>query len=373
MTFLLAALMAPKLAGVAGGILSLLFLALGQVGDGGGAAPAAPAAAPAEGGSESAAGAPAAPAKARTIDDDLEDVIKKHGGYEYAKGKKLDSAQNLKRMLGRVGGVDSAAEAALKKTQEADGLKAKLSKVAELPPRERAKALEELGIPKKVWREALEEDLLAEDARYKAEQGMTERERQLAREAEDTKAELEGLRGEKTKAEAAEKERQFLAESDQMYGQMVDAATKAFDLAGFPKGSPELVLAVMNPLAERIDRAKKLGLDVDPVELAEVAIAERSKISNDWNAARPLEDLSASLEAIQTTEEDPHRPGQKMNRLRQLMVHEAAKIRAKVTGGNPAPAQQQRPVAQNGDSRSMADKMAAARTFGSDKRTGGIF
>ena len=54
-----------------------------------------PAAASAEGGEK-----PAAPPRPRTIDDDLEDVLKKHGGYEYAKGKKLDSAANLKRMRG---------------------------------------------------------------------------------------------------------------------------------------------------------------------------------------------------------------------------------------------------------------------------------
>ena len=100
-----------------------------------------------------------------------------------------------------------------------------------------------------------------------------------------------------------------------------------------------------------------------------MAIQERAKLSNDWNAARPLEDLSASLEAIQTTEDDPHRPGQKMSRLRQLLLHEAAKLRARVSGGAPVPVRAAAPRANgNGASQTIAEKMAAARTFGSGNR-----
>lgn len=380
MTPLIAVAM-PHLAGVGLVVATLFFLALGQVGEGAPAPAAAPAASetggePAEGAAAAGAetdakGKPPAEKKPRTIDDDIEDVFKKHGGYEYAKGKKLDSAANLKRMLGRGSANESVTSEALKvKAAEAER-KQLIEQIEAMKPGERKAALEKMGFsPKtiKAIRETFEDDILSEDERARAEAGMTERERMLARKAEEQDRELQTFRQKEEQAQAEQKEQAFMAETEGLLQELEQTAIKGLERAGITNADRPLVLALLPALAAEMGRAKALGLELDPAELAEVATKERAKLSDDWNAARPLEDLSASLEAIQTTEDDPHRPGQKLSRLRQLMLHEAAKIRAKVTGGQPVPVRAAVPRQNNGSSQSMSDKIAAARTFGGGSR-----
>jgi len=315
---------------------------------------------------EAAETPPPNPPKPRTIDDDLEDVLKRHGGYEYAKGKKLDSAANLKRMLGRVTGVESAAVEALKVKQGDSERAQKVASLAKMRPLERIEALKSMGFDSQVLREAFEEDILAQDDHQRAEATMSERERELARQVKKQDAELSEHRSKAEAAAAADKESAFIAETDKLYGEMVEASARAFELAGFAKGSPALVAAVLPALAERIDRDKRLGLGIDAAELADVVVKGRGRMADEWNAARPMEDLSAALEAIQV--DHPEQPGKKISKLKLLMLHEAAKLRGRVAGNQQPPVVRAAPAQQSGSSQTMAEKMATARTFGGGSR-----
>mgnify|MGYP003438753978 CR=1 FL=1 len=97
------------------------------------------------------------PVKVRTVDDDIEDVFKKSGGLKYkaaGKEKSISSAAELKRILSRVDGTESAAQEALKAQAEAAGIKKQLASLKDMKPRERAKALAALVGDERLVREA---------------------------------------------------------------------------------------------------------------------------------------------------------------------------------------------------------------------------
>ena len=69
-------------------------------------------AAPVEAAKDAAPVEAKAPPKPRTIDDDLEDVLKRHGGLKYKAGgkeKSITAAKDLTRYLSRVDGTEAAA------------------------------------------------------------------------------------------------------------------------------------------------------------------------------------------------------------------------------------------------------------------------
>ncbi len=320
-------------------------------------APAEPAAEPSES-VESPAGVEGKPPpKPRTPDDDFEDVLKKAGGLKYKAGgkeKAIGSVADLRRMLSRIDGTDSAASEALKEKNAAAERKSRIDGLAKMKPLERIEALKSMGIDPALARQAFEEEILANYEKEKQQAGMSDRERQLQRQLEERDNELSTHRQQQERAAAEQKEQAFMAETTQILQHLEQTAMAGFEKAGITGADRQLVTAILPAVAEAMDRAKRLGLEMDPADIAEVATKERAKLSDDWNSARPLEDLHDSLERIEV--DDPANPGKKTTKLKLLMLHVAAKIRAQVQGGAP-PAQRVAPQ-QAKPAQTEAEKMA---------------
>lgn len=283
--------------------------------------------------------------KKRTIDDDLDDIFKKHSGYEYAKGKKLDTAANLKRMLGRVGGVESAANKALQTEKESEALKGSLSRISQLPPSERLGALEKSGIDPKLIREAVEESILAEHAKEQERQGMTERERQFAKQLEEREQELGKYRQEQEAAKLEQEHEAFVARVNEVGRRLEDVTVKALQRAKItPESSPHFIQAI----ADRLDRNERLGLGLDEGELADVVLKEQEDMATGFLKTKAPADLADMLDASGLS--------------RPLMEEFARRIRAKVTGGIPAPVASRPVIPSKQNGQSDVDKMAFWRT-----------
>lgn len=309
--------------------------------------------------SNAAPAEPKAPPKPRTVDDDLEDIFKKAGGFEYTKGKKVGSVAELKRMMGKVQETDSVATEALKVRQTQQDRDATIEKLAEMPSKERTAALKKLGFSDKAieaLKESVYDDLLGDDAKRQEEAKLSEGERRLRRELEQRDAELAQHRTRAQQEEAQRKEQAFIEENNRLYAEVENAALEGFKLAGLQAGKDSpLLLTILPAIGAELDRAKRLGLELSPADIAESVTRERAKLSDDWNLGRPLEDLSASLGAMEV--DDPQRPGQKTTRLKLLLRHEAAKLRASMTpGGQQVVATA--PRAPRQEAQSVAEKMA---------------
>lgn len=278
--------------------------------------------------------------KPRTIDDDLGDVFKKYGGYEYAKGKKLDSPENLKRMLGRVTGVDSAAAEALKKSQKADALEAKIAQIAKLKGSEMTAAIKSLGLDDKAVRAAFEDEILAEADREKEQQGMSERERQYARRNAEQEAELKTFKQQQEAAKKAQEQEQYVARVTEVGKRLEGVTVAALQRAKIP---PESAPHFLQAIAERLDRNERLGLGLDEAELADVVLKEQEDMASGFLKSKASPDLADMLEAQGVA--------------KPLMEEFAKRIRAKANGGAVTPI-----AVSNGQARPQgqtdAEKMA---------------
>ncbi len=300
------------------------------------------------------------PPKPRTPDDDFEDLLKKTGGLKYkAKGaeKTVASVADLRRLLSSRDNESAALSQAAKERQEAAELKSGLAAVAKLPPRERFGALKALGIDPKLLREAAEDEILGEDERDKAQAHLTPREREYEAKLREREQENAALREEKEREQQAREQQAYVERVQQVGQKMEHVAVQALTRA---KIAPEYLNQFLPAIARQLDRAERLGLDLDPEELADAVTQEQGKLADAYYGALDLPALSERLEAIQM--DDPDKPGTPTTRLKLLMRHEAAKIRARQGGGqSPIRTSAPRPVARE---MSMADKMDAARTFG---------
>lgn len=321
------------------------------------AAPAAVETAPVE----TTEGAAPVVAKPRTIDDDLEDVLKKHGGYSYkaaGKEKKVEKAADLKRLLSSRESVDSALNEALKKTQHAESITAKLTALEKLPRHERLKALEGIGINPKILREAIEDNILEEDSREKSLAQLSPRERQLQQALEERDAELATHRQTREQAEKEQEHEAHAARVNEIGQRLEKVTVGALQKL---KIAPAHVPLFMEPIARALDRAERLGLELGEDELAEVVMHEQESIADRFYGGLDVASLADRLETMEV--EDPAVPGKKTTRAKLLMQEYAKRIRARqagpVTTPTRAPIQQAQP---SGTSRE--DKIAAARTFG---------
>ncbi len=328
------------------------------------AAPVEAEAAPAEP-NEQAAAAPAqkAPPKPRTIDDDLEDVFKKHGGYEYSKGKKLERAQDLKRMLGRGSAEQAATQEALKRAQKADSIEQSIAQLEHLPKPERLKALKALGIKPESIRDAMEDDILEADAKAKERSALSQREREMQERIDKQETELQQVAEAKRQWEEEQKHAAHVAEIEAIGQRMDAAALKAVQKL---KIDPKHVSRFLPAIAERLDRAERLkqlnpGYEYDENDVAEMVATEHGELADQFYGGLELEALAERLERIQI--EDPENPGKKMSRLSQLMKHQAAKIRARLNGSAPV-ANFQQPRQTNGKEETQQERWERLRTFG---------
>jgi len=324
--------------------------------------------APVEEAPEGAAPAEAAPAakappKPRTIDDDLEDLLRKHGGYEYAKGKKLGSATDLKRMLGRGHAAGAVESEALKRARVAEERDAKAQELAKMAPRQRLAALKDLGIDPRLIQEGFEEDVLAKLDEEEASKGMSQREREMAATLRAQEEKLTEMgRAERERAEAAEKA-QRMEEIEALGQRMEEVAGRVLQAAGIPREHADTFLP---GIANRLDRAARLSkLNPDHVfdeqAVVESVIAEREELADQHYGALSVEKLAEKLGSVEV--DDPARPGTKISRLKLLMRHEASKIKARLSGAPQV--HSPRPQSTNGvHEETDAEKMARARTFG---------
>lgn len=272
-------------------------------------------------------------AKPRTIDDDLEDVLKKHGGYKYkaaGKEKSITAAKDLQQMLSRVGGLDSVASEALKAKEEAAGIKAKISSLVKLKPAERIQALVDMGISKDSITEAFTEDVLASSDKEKARAHLSQRERELEDERDAVKAKLATYEQQKADWEREQEENAHVAKSSALYEKITSIAAKALQKA---KIAGQHAPTFLPAIAEEIDRMERLGLDYNEDDIAETVMAERGAMARDYYAGL---DVEAHLEELRGMEvPDPKDPTKKTTKLKLMLLAEAARIRASLAGAVP--------------------------------------
>ncbi len=324
------------------------------------------AAAPVEAAPETPAPAETAPAekappKPRTIDDDLEDVLKKHGGLKYKAGgkeKSITAAKDLTRYLSRVDGTETAATEALRVKSEAEGIKSRVAALAKMRPNERLKALADIGIDPKTLREAVEEEILADDERTKAQSHLTQRERELQAQLEERDAKLAEHDKARKDWEAKQEEEAQVAQSSQLYEKITAIAAKALQKAKIAGAhAPKFLGAI----AEEIDRNERLGLQYDESDLAETVLKQHAGMARDYYSGLDVAALADEFEGMEV--DDPASPGKKTTRAKLLMGEYARRLRARQGNGMSAPvtthvaAPKPRTVTE-------LDKIDAARTFG---------
>ena len=302
--------------------------------------------------------APKAEPKPRTQDDDFEDLLKKSGGLKYkaaGKEKTVTTAAELKRLLSRVGGADEVAGAALKTKSESEGLKSRIDSLAKMRPADRIKALEEIGVPASMLREAIEEQILADDAKHKEREHLTPREREMQQRLEDQEAELSKHTHAREQWEREQAEEKEAAQSGQLYKKISTLAAKALQSH---KIAPEHVNRFLPAIAEEIDRKERLGLEYDEQDIAETVVKQHGSLARNYYAGL---DLDAHLEELRGMEcPDPENPGRKTTRLKLMMRAEAKRLRGEKSGAS-APVVRQVRAEPNGQ---QMDPIDAARTFG---------
>lgn len=294
-------------------------------------------------------------AKPRTIDDDLEDVLKKHGGYKFkaaGKDRTVTAAKDLGRMLSRVGGIDDVANDAAKAKEEAAALKAKKDGIKKLKGAERARAIAEFfEEDPTAMREHFAEDILADVARQEERAKLSERERQMADELDQYKSKAQKLQEEQDRAERQREEEAFVARVQQTGERLEKVAVGALTKAKIPGAAAGLFLPA---IARRLDRNERLGLGLDEEELAGVVVEEHGQLADQFYGSLDVAALADRLEA--QMQEDPDKPGEKVSKLRALMRECARRIKAKT--GAPvaaAPVNGHRPPVQKLES--DADKL----------------
>ncbi len=296
-------------------------------------------------------GEAAATPKPRTIDDDLEDVLKKHGGYKYKAGgkeKSVTAAADLKRMLSRVDGTDSAASEALKAKQEAEGIKSRLASLKGMKPIERAKALAELVGDERLVEEAYEEVFLSKAEKEKQAAGMTPRERELADALEKRDGELATFRRQQEQADEEQKQAEYVARVTEVGKRLEGVTVAALQKA---KVAPEMAPNYIEAIAKRLDRNERLGLGLDENEIADVVMAEQETTAVGWLKGKAAPDLADVLES--------------QGLAKSLMEEFAKRIRAKVNGGTASQVQRisGTPPPMNGEANgSVAEKLAFWRS-----------
>ena len=312
---------------------------------------------PAEGGE--------APAKAAPkVEEDPLDALLKTKPVKYkaaGKEKTITTSKDLQRLLSRVDGTDTAAAEALKVKQANDAREAKVKSLAKMPKAERLRVLEEMGIPRNVIFEAFEEDVLTSAEKEKAQAQLTPRERELQEKLEAHEARVAEFEKAEQQRQQQEEESAFVAQAGEAYETMSTAAVKALTLAKIPaSAAPRFLPAI----AEDLDRAARLGLDVSPEDLAEKVVQRQGAEADGFYASLPIEALADRLEAMEV--EDAAKPGTKVSRLKQLMLECARRIRARTSSPVPTIELGQPPVQRPNGKREMtaAEKFDAARTFG---------
>ncbi len=313
-----------------------------------------------------APGETAATPKPRTVDDDIEDVFKKAGGLKYKAGgkeKAVTSAADLRRLLSRVDGTDSAASEALKRTQEADTIKNRLASVAKLPPRERLGALKEAGVDPALIREALEEQILEEDEKARRQQHLTAEQRAFLADKEKFEAERGQYQQQQRQAKEQAEQEAYVQRVIEVGKRLEQVAVGALQRA---KIGGEHAQHFLQAIAERLDRNERLGLGLDEGEVADVVMKEQASLARGYYNGVGVSDHADELDSMEMP--DPSDPNKKTTRAKLLMQEFARRIRAK-QNGTPGPGYSvssatQPPRQSNGASQTVAEKMAAARTFG---------
>jgi hypothetical protein len=302
----------------------------------------------------------AEPKKPRTIDDDLEDVFKKHGGAAFKAGgkeRKATTWAETKRHLSRVAGTDDAATEALRVRAEAEGITSTAKKLASLPKAERIKALEKLGFKKADIYEAFEDEVLTGAQKREEQSKLTERERQLQADLEDRDARLADFTAKQEAAEAERREAAEAAEGEALYKELSGIAGQALQKA---KVSAARAHEYLPAIARRMDQAKKLGLDISPDEIASEIMESRGVEAREHYTGLDVGAMADEFEAMQV--DDPDAPGKKTSKANLLKREWRRRIEAR-NGVQSVPVRAAQPT--NGASKQTAqDKWDAARTFG---------
>lgn len=298
------------------------------------------------------AGATSKTAKPRTEDDDYNDFLKskplkyKAGGKE----KTITSASDLKRLLSRVDGTESAASAALKNAQEAKALKEHLASISKLDTRERLAALQAVGVDVDSLRDAWAQSVLEEDAQLKQQA-------QLSPEQRAFMAQKQAF--EQQKAAFEQQQRQLKAQQDEdAYVQRVAEVGQRFEKVAVgalqrAKVPPEAAPMFLERIAEHLDRNERLGLELDEGEVADLVMKEQETAATGWMKAKAPPDLADILEASGLA--------------KPLMEEFARRVRSKFSNGTPAPVYgSTTSTATRTQERELtaAEKMDRLRTFG---------
>lgn len=299
--------------------------------------------------------------KKRTIDDDLEEVFKKHGGTTYKAGgkeKKAASWAEAKRVLASRDASETVVSEALKVKQAAAAREQQIASLASMPPEKRIAALEAMGFKRDDIYDAFEHDVLSTAQKREEQAKMSERERELSAKLEEQESKLREYNEAKSQWQRQQAEEAEVAQVNALYEEISTSTAHALQKA---KISAEHAPMFLEPIAKQIDRAKRLGLEIGPDELAETVMKERESVADGFYGALEIPALAERLEAISV--DDPDKPGAKVSRLKLLMRHEAARIRSRLNGAQPVAAariaQPQRAQAQTRE-----ELMDAARTFG---------
>lgn len=254
----------------------------------------APAAAPANGavnGHTNGVAQAAAPSEARpaevkppSILDELDGVLKKHGGFKTkANGKEvaLTDAKALERHLQRSFGAESRAEEVSKKEAEAQRVLEVLDRVRGAKSgRERAQLLASLaGDDEGAFREAAEEFLLERIERQKENEKLppeARAEREARRRAE---AELARLQQRDEEQRAQQEQAQFRRELSQTREMVTQLAVKAL---GDAKVSKEAAPLMMPALIQHMKKAQAAGLPLTPEEIAGEVTKAHDSMATGW-------------------------------------------------------------------------------------------
>ncbi len=259
--------------------------------------------------------------KPRTIDDDLEDVLKKHGGYAYKAGgkeKKVTAAADLKRMLSRVDGTEAAASDLAKRSQKVDAIEKVAASLEKLPPKERMRQLESLGFSKKAIREAMEEEILEEDTKEKQRSHLSARERELEDAIEKQAADLAKYRQQEEKTKAEQEEQAYVARVQEVGQRLEKVTVGALQKAKItPSEAPQYIQAI----ADRLNRNERLGLGLDEEELADVVVQERESNGKGWLKGKDAPSMADMLD--------------EMGLSKPLMLEFARRIKEKQNGPTP--------------------------------------
>ena len=302
------------------------------------------------------------PAKVRTSDDDYDDLIKKSPLKYKAGGKEksINSAADLKRLLSSRESTEAAISEALKEKNEAAGIKQKLAAIGKLRPSERLNALQSIGIDPQLLQEAVEESILAEDEKRKSQEGMSQREREMAAALERQSSELRTYRQQQEEAKRQQEEDAQVARINEVGERLNKTTLGALQKAKIPgHQAPQFIEAI----AKRLDRNERLGLGMDEDEIAEVVLTEQGDMADQFYGAIEVPAMADRLEAMAVA--DPLDPSKQTTRAKLLMREFARRLRSQVeqpaqTFQGSRPAQQ----TQNGRELTAAEKMDRARTFG---------